>query len=221
MSVEELAGNYERLEETIKRIYGTAEWKRKTKDNYKTAVNRLSSYLSSRAGEADDNVSSGDTLSISDSGTSSSTNMKSQKVGVAGKRKSESALLAQINTIEEMVREHEDKTWNSVFKCVSAYALGMPSIIIALGVNKFGYLLVIVSAIFAFGGVATLVPVLRRPSRQLNEILEYGERLHFEGRQSGCIHPAHWTLFEKVAVALTVVSLAASLVFLGLAKVAG
>ena len=131
------------------------------------------------------------------------------------------SILMQINEIEKMAREHEDKTWNSVFKCASAYALGMPSIVIALGVNIFGCLFVVTSAVFAFGGVAALIPVLRRPGRQLNEIQSYGERMYFERKMIGCIRPVGWTLMEKVSLVASAAFLLISILLLGLAKVFG
>lgn len=223
--VEELAGNKEQLDETLRMIENVVGWKQKTKGNYRTAVNRLNAYFSSSGRSAGERVSCGDTSSQKTSRTSSNSDQegtnKSQGDGVSKTARNETALLEQINEIERMAREHEDRTWNSVFKCVSAYALGMPSVVIALGLSMRGCLLAVLSAAFAFGGVAALIPVLQRPSRQLKEIQGYGERLHFENKQFGCIRPVEWTAKEKWSLALSAFALLASVLFLGLAKVVG
>ncbi len=221
--VEELAGNKEQLNETLRKIEDVAGWKRKMKGNYKTAINRLDAYFSSCGGSAGETVSCGGTSSQRASHVSQDHegSNESHGEGVLKTARSETALLAQINEIERMAREHEDRTWNSVFKCVSAYALGMPSVVIALGLSMRGCLLAVLSAAFAFGGVAALIPVLQRPSRQLKEIQDYGERLHFENKQFGCIRPVEWTAKEKRSVTLSAIALLASVLFLGLAKVVG
>ena len=221
---EALAGSSERLTETLKKLDSVSEWGGKTKGNYKTALNRLNAYLMSRGNATGNNIPSCDRLASKESGVSSAPDS-----GVASRVKkdefvsmgNEDALLVQINEIEKMVREHEDKTWNSVFKCASAYALGMPSVVIALGINMCGCLLAVLSAVFAFCGAAALIPVLQRPSRQLKEIQEYGERLHFEGKKFGCIHPAEWTAKEKRSIVLSSIALLFSVFSLGLAKVVG
>ncbi len=223
--VEELAGNKEQLDETLRMIENVVGWKQKTKGNYRTAVNRLNAYFSSGGSNAEEKASCGDMSSQKTLGPSSNSDHegsnKLQGEGVSKIAQNETALFAQINEIERMAHEHEDRTWNSVFKYVSAYALGMPSVVIALGVNISGCLLAVVSALLAFGGVAALVPVLRRPSRQLNVIQEYGERLHFEGKQYGCIRPVDWTFKEKLSVGLSAALLLTSVLFLGFAKVVG
>lgn len=223
--VEELASTGEQFNETIRMIEDVADWKLKTKSNYRTAINRLNAYFRGN-GTAEEKGSCGDiSSSQKTSGTSSTPDPegsnKSQKERLSKNVLDKTVLLGQINEIERMARENEDKTWNSVFKCVSAYALGMPSVVIVLGINLFGCLLALTSAFFAFGGVAALIPVLRRSSRQLKEIQEYGERLHFEGKQFGCIRPADWTVNEKLSVVLSAASLLVSVLFLGLAKVVG
>lgn len=221
---EELAGSSERLKETLKSVDAVVEWSDKTKSNYTTAVNRLNAYLMSRGRASEGHAPCEDTFPSKTSGVSGApdSNVASRPgKGGLGNMGNEAALLAQINEIEKMAREHEDKTWNSVFKCVSAYALGMPSVVIALGVNMWGCALVVLSVACAFGGMAALIPVLQRPSRQLKEIQDYGERLHFEGNQFGCIRPVEWTVKAKRSVALSAIALVVSVLFLGLAKVAG
>ena len=84
-----------------------------------------------------------------------------------------------------------------------------------------GCLLAVVSMAFAFGGVAALIPVLRRPSRQLKEIQEYGERLYYESKQGGCIHPVEWTSKEKLSGVISAAALLISAACLGLAKAVG
>ena len=208
----DLAGSNDRLNETIQSLDAVIEWNSKTKSNYKVALNRFNAYLMSLYGVSGKDVSRGDESVSPDS--------SNRNIGES-KETRETMLLAQINEIEKMAREHEDKTWNSVFKCVSAYALGMPSVVIALGVNMWGCLLAVLSAVCAFGGIAALIPVLQRPSRQLKEIQDYGERLHFEGKQFGCVRPVEWTLWEKWSIAISAIALLASVLCLGLAKVVG
>ena len=55
----------------------------------------------------------------------------------------------------------------------------------------------------------------------LKEIQDYGERLHFENKQFGCIRPVEWTFKEKSSVGLSAALLLISVLSLGLAKVLG
>ena len=213
----DLACSSSQLNKTFTSIDNVKDWARKTKDNYKTALNRLNAYLMSRDGGKENDNPLVESCSSKDSCNADSDEEK-KDIGIA---RNMANILMQINEIEKMAREHEDKTWNSVFKCASAYALGMPSIVIALGVNIFGCLFVVTSAVFAFGGVAALIPVLRRPGRQLNEIQSYGERMYFERKMIGCIRPVGWTLMEKVSLVASAAFLLISILLLGLAKVFG
>lgn len=213
----DLACSSSQLNKTFTSIDNVKDWARKTKDNYKTALNRLNAYLMSRDGGKENDNPLVESCSSKDSCNADSDEEK-KDIGTA---RNMASILMQINEIEKMAREHEDKTWNSVFKCASAYALGMPSIVIALGVNIFGCLFVVTSAVFAFGGVAALIPVLRRPGRQLNEIQSYGERMYFERKMIGCIRPVGWTLMEKVSLVASAAFLLISILLLGLAKVFG
>jgi hypothetical protein len=216
LSVEELAESEMRLNETVVQIERVKEWSGKTKSNYRTAVNRLYAYLKSKQGEqsissACDCMSNAKTLKLSD-------DVKELKMQIKDKYD----ICAQINEIEKMTREDENKTWASVFVFISGYALAMPPIVANIGkegLGLIGALLVSLASIFAFAGVILFIPVLRRSSRQLRKIQSYGENLIFSGRQSGYIHPVDWTFKEKLFGFLSAFALIVSIVFLCFSKV--
>lgn len=216
MSVEELAESETRLNETVVQIERVKEWGGKTKSNYRTAVNRLYAYLKSKQGEQ--SILSACDCTLNAKASKLSDDAKELKMQV----KDGYVICAQINEIEKMTREDENKTWASVFMFISCYALAMPPIVANIGKEKFGFLgalLVFLASVFAFAGVILFIPVLRRSSRQLREIQSYGEKLFFAGKQSGYIHPVDWTFKEKLFGFLSAFALIVSIVFLCFSKV--
>ena len=216
LSVEELAESEMRLNEAVVQIERVKEWSGKTKSNYRTAVNRLYAYLKSKQGEllispACDSTSNAKAVKVLDSAEELKMHVRDEYV-----------ICSQVNEIEKMTREGENKTWASVFMFISGYALAMPPIVANIGKEKFGFLgalLVSLASVFAFAGVILFIPVLRRSSRQLREIQSYGEKLFFVGKQSGYIHPVDWTFKEKLFGFLSAFALIVSIVFLCFSKV--
>ena len=170
VGVEKLASNNAQINDTIARIESVKGWSEKTKSNYRTAINRLHSYLTSKDNEHE--------MSLMCDCTSKTKALKSYSAEEL-KSKGECILLSQINEIEKMTREQENKIWASVFMIISGYALAMPPIVANVGdkgIGFWGALLVSLSSVFALTGVVLFIPVLRRSSRQLREIQCYGEK---------------------------------------------
>jgi hypothetical protein len=127
-------------------------------------------------------------------------------------------IMRQVNELEEQVRDHEDSICRLLFGLITTYILAMPPLVSRDNLKCGAVILLAVSVVMALLSLASFVPVLRRKSRQLDDIRVYGERLVEQGKSTGRINPAEWSNHEKICMVVSAVALLISLVLVSLSS---
>ena len=189
---EDIAKCDDGLRDVFQKIDAT-EWKKKTKDNYKTGVRAL--YVFNKA------KSSG------------------EKLPQAMFVKLREAIKSQINDLELESFRLEGAAWRTVFGIFTGYALVLPPLLIRHLASVRGILCALVSILLAFVGIGLFIPVLRKSFRQLHDIQKKGEEIVFGGSIDLWYCPKDWTKSEIWFGIGAGLALLSSVISLGAAKI--
>lgn len=120
-------------------------------------------------------------------------------------------LMEQQNALELRLQEREDAFWGRFFEVALLVITIVPTLVTGREQSRDVLLWVKGALIFGGVGIVSMFYVLRRSSRQLKELLDYGKRICAGEKICMEFHPRHKTMIEHLCTILASLSLGLSL----------
>ena len=120
----------------------------------------------------------------------------------------------QLNELEFRMFDRQDALWRQVFQLAVAVLLALPPLIVGRGCSLFSRCLFFVAIAIGSVGLGFMIPILKRPFRQISEIYEHGRNI-LAGEETRLeIRPPMSNKKESLCQILSVMLLLLSLVML-------
>lgn len=120
----------------------------------------------------------------------------------------------ELNELELRASDHSATFWHKILNVSLVVFTAVPTILAVNSVTKWAFRFSITAMVLGLVGVVFLVPILRRPIRQSDELYAYGRKL-FEGSVSAYeFSPENKTTCEKICAVVAGVLIPLAIAFM-------